>query len=112
MSEEIKCTIACDLKMKQIPQLHILIGKQVKRIDNLQEDNRKLKAANDHMSAALDDFGGVTELVKALEYIDGQLYTLVYTDGAVKRCRSHLMKAVTKTKNTLAKYKKENYRRL
>lgn len=41
------------------------------------------------------------ELVDALEYIDGQLYTLVHTDGAIKRCRSHLMKAVTKTKQAL-----------
>ena len=37
----------------------------------------------------------------ALRYIDGQLYTLVHTEGAVRRCRSHLMKATTRVKQAL-----------
>jgi len=31
-----KCTIACDLKMKKIPHLEILLGKHVKRIAELE----------------------------------------------------------------------------
>ena len=36
-------------------------------------DNRKLKAALGHANAALDGFGEVTELVKALEYIQSTM---------------------------------------
>ena len=37
-------------------------------------------------------------LKEVLKYADGHLYTLVHTKGAVVRCRSHLIKAVTRIK--------------
>lgn len=43
----------------------------------------------------------VEPLREALEYADGQIYTLVNTKGAVKRCRSHLLKLEYAVKQAL-----------
>jgi len=71
---------------------------------------------NEHITASLGSHGSeelaaawdtrhpdpmLAKAVEALKYIDGKLYTLIHTDGAVKRCRVDLMKAQTCAKQAL-----------
>jgi len=79
-----------------------------KRITELEDD---LLAANDICVAKTRKLmARIAEHGRAFKYIDGQLYTLVHTKGALGRSdmRSHLMKAATKAKQHLPEAKPES----
>jgi predicted RNase H-like nuclease (RuvC/YqgF family) len=67
-----------------------------------QKDNRKLKSALGHADAALDDFGGVTELVEALsDLLDEQ------NGPPLIRHQSSWQAAVDKADKLIAEYRKD-----
>ena len=91
--------------------LHGVIKDQGEAIGTLQARIKELEADIDRLTQELnakawDDRTQELEadnlrLREALEFADGHLYSLVHTPGAVKRCRSHLEKAVHRIKVAL-----------
>lgn len=81
-----------------------VIARQLNRISDLQEEIRKLKSALGHADAAVDDFGGVGELVEALEEIANNKQSVCSRGSSVARILScETMRGIAE--KTLAKHK-------